>query len=86
MIRMTFFNWVDFFVNPYNIFMLGWFVFLFTFLITGGILYLFGVERRLGLKIARRAAILAGTLAWVAGYGLVFWYNTPLGPALELVE
>ncbi len=78
------FDWVDFFMNPYNIFMLGWFVFLFTFLITAGILYLFNVERRCGLKIALVAAILAGTLTWAAGYGLFFWYHTPMGPPLEL--
>jgi uncharacterized BrkB/YihY/UPF0761 family membrane protein len=81
---MSVFDWIDFFMSPYNIFMVGCFAFLLAYFVCAGALYTFGINRRLGLKISLFVAALVGTLFWVAGYIVVIWYNTPLGPPLEL--
>ena len=81
---MNFFDWVDFFMNPYTIFMFGAIMGILSFFFSGGVLYTFNVNRKLGIKIMIAVTILAVLVGWGMWIALVFWYNTPLGPPLEL--
>jgi hypothetical protein len=76
--------WVDFFMNPYNIFMMGLGAGSFAWFVSGGLFYTFGLDRRIGIKVVIAVAILVVLVVWGLGYGLVIWYNTPMGPPLEL--
>ncbi|GAG41700.1 unnamed protein product [marine sediment metagenome] len=81
---MNFFDWVDFFMDPYHIFMFGAIAGILSWFFSGGILYTFGVNRRLGIKIMIAVVVLAALLGWGMWIALVVWYNTPMGPPLDL--
>lgn len=83
---MDFFDWVDFFLDPYHICMMGLLASTGAYAVTGSLMYTFGVERKLGLKLSVAIAVLVGLIVWGLGYGVVLWYNTPLGSPLELTR
>lgn len=80
------FDWVDFFMNPFHIFMFGCTAGVLAWFFTGGILYTFNVNRKLGIKIMIVVTILAVLAGWGMWVALLLWYNTPLGPPLELIK
>ena len=81
---MSVFDWVDFFTNPISIFIFGCGAGIFTWFFVGGFLYTINVERQKGITIMTVLTVLAVLLTWGAFIGLVIWYNTPMGPPLEL--
>jgi len=83
---MTFFDWVDFFINPLHIFMFGIGVGIIAWFFSGGILYTFNVNRKLGIKIMMVVTILALLVGWGMWIALVVWYNTPMGPPLNIIK
>ena len=76
--------WIDFITDPYNIFMLGIFSGLLGYFFSAGFMYTINVPRRY-LWVAVLITILSAAIVWGLGYSIVIWYNTPLGPPLELV-
>ncbi len=83
---MDLFDWVDFFMNPFNIMMFGFGAGIITWFISGGFLYTFKVDRKFGIKVMIAVTVLFTLLVWGMFWALIVWYNTPLGPPLELVK
>lgn len=81
---MTFFDWVGFFMNPYNILMFGFAGGALALFLSAGVMFLVDANRKIAKRIVAVVTVLAVLLIQLACWGLVFWYNTPLGPALEL--
>ena len=75
--------WIDFITNPYNIFMSGVFGGLVTYFFTAGFFYTVNIKRKY-LWVAILIGVIGAAIVWGLGYSLVVWYNTPLGPPLEL--
>ena len=82
--NMDLFSWIDFFLDPFHIFMFGIGMGIFAWFLTGGVLYTFGVNRRLGIKTMIVVTVLAILVGWGMWIAMVIWYNTPMGPSLEL--
>jgi hypothetical protein len=78
--------WIDFFMNPYNILMVGIGAGALSWFVSGGVFYTFGLRRPLGIKIVIAITLLTVLFVWGLGYGLVIWYNTPLGPPLDITR
>ena len=76
--------WIDFFMYPFNIFMSGLFAGAVAWSVSGGSFYTFNLRRYTGIRIMVAVVILVVLFVWLIGYGLVVWYNTPLGPPLKL--
>ena len=76
--------WIDFFMDPFNIFMLGLFAGAGAWSVSGGLFYTFRLRWEIGKWIMLAVVVLVVLIVWAFGYGLVVWYNTPLGPPLQL--
>ncbi|MBE9479809.1 MAG: hypothetical protein IMY80_07570 [Chloroflexi bacterium] len=81
---MTFFDWIDFFMNPFNILMFGFTGGILALFITAGAMYVLHANRRTGNRVIFIVTTLTVLLIQLAFWGLVIWYNTPMGPPLEL--
>ncbi len=78
------FFWIDFATEPLNILMSGASLGVLVYFFTAGLMWSFNVKRNTGKWIIIAAAVLAVVLAQAVCWGINIWYNTPLGPPLDL--
>jgi hypothetical protein len=55
-----------------------------TWVVVAGVLYTIGISRRRGLKVTAFVTVIGFVLVLLFRYYLIVWYNTPLGPPLDL--
>ena len=79
---MNFFDWVDFFLNPFNILMFGFAGGVLALFMSAGAMFLINGDRKIAKRVVVIAALLTVLLFQLVCWGLVIWYNTPLGPPL----
>jgi hypothetical protein len=79
-------RWIDFLMNPINMIGMTLFSGFLSAFFWAGLMWFVKAERKIGSRI-----ILIGTVCFmmvVAGFFvfIYWWYNTPLGPPLNLVK
>ena len=76
--------WFDFVTNPYWIFMSGWIGGIPCALMVAGLCGILGVNTKHTRIAFGLSFVIVSLLIWASFILLVVWYNTPMGPPLEL--